>query len=85
MKIFKSEKEAEEYMDISHDYFDREVFQFLGCQGSENFKKVEEITKENFKYSGFEIENFKGKKFEVKIANIETDENYTEYICVTDL
>lgn len=59
MKKFYNEKDLAEYLNASIQYVNDEIYDFIGCQGSEIFKSENDIVSiDSFKNEGFEINGF---------------------------
>ena len=81
MKKFYNEKDLAEYLNASKQYVNNEIYDFLGCQGSEIFKSENDIVSvDSFNNEGFEINGFN-----VYIASISSGENEWKQIYCVDV
>lgn len=82
MKKFDNIKNLARYLDVNINYLDEELYNFLGCQGSEIFNSENDININAFKYEGININNKT-----VFVASILIDgenEKWKEIYCVEE-
>lgn len=81
MKKFYNEKDLAEYLNANEQYVNDEIYDFLGCQGSEIFKSENDITSvDSFNNEGFNINGFN-----VYIASISIDEDEWKKVYCVDV
>lgn len=81
MKKFYNEKDLAEYLNASIQYVNDEIYDFIGCQGSEIFKSENDIVSvDSFNNEGFEINGFN-----VYIASIFIGEDEWKQIYCVDV
>ena len=81
MKKFYNEKDLAEYLNVSKQYINDEIHDFLGCQGSEIFESENDIVSiDSFKNEGFEINGFN-----VYIASVSSSEDKWKQIYCVDI
>lgn len=81
MKKFYNEKDLAEYLNASIQYVNDEIYDFIGCQGSEIFKSENDIVSvDSFNNEGFEVNGFN-----VYIANVSSSEDKWKQIYCVDI
>ena len=81
MKKFYNEKGLAEYLNASIQYVNDEIYDFLGCQGSEIFESENDIVSiDSFKNEGFEVNGFN-----VYIASVSSSEDKWKQIYCVDI
>lgn len=82
MKKFDNIKDLARYLNVNSNYLDEELYNFLGCQGSEIFANEKNINIDAFKYEGININNKT-----VFVASILIDgenEKWQEIYCIEE-
>ena len=77
MKKFYNEKELSKYLDVNEQYLHEEINDFLNCQGSEIFTNEEDITIDNFKYEGVDVDGTI-----IYIAGLQHEEYFKYIYCI---
>ena len=82
MKKFDNIKDLARYLNVNSNYLDKELYNFLGCQGSEIFNCENDINIDAFKYEGLKINN---KIVYIASVLIDTEnERWKEIYCVEE-